>query len=105
MLTPTLAYREVNEKAIDDELMHSYEHILYSINDVLHTDEKNFRQIQNNFGNLQMKEDALNAIEWMTTLAKAHDTIDELRAHVQGLINQIRKKYEPKNSDDEEFLA
>ena len=102
MLTPTLAYREVNQKDIDEELVRGYKYILYSCNSVVNSSEKAFRQAQQFFHDTS----SMKAIEYMTTNATVHDAIAQLQAELNEKIRQIESKYWPKEEDnDEEFLA
>ena len=103
MLTPTLAYREVNQKAIDDELVRSYKFILYSCNQTVNASEKSFREAQQFF----KESNSMKAVEYMTTNATVHDVLSELQAELNEKIRQIESKYWPKEEEDndEAFLA
>ena len=102
MLTPTLAYRQVNEKAIDDELVRSYEHILYACNQTVYSSEKSFREAEQYFA----ESNSVKAVEFMTTNATVHDELSKLQAEINEKIRRIKEKYWPKEEDeDPEFLA
>ena len=102
MLTPSLAYREVNQKEIDNGLVNAYKYVLCSVNTVVNYSEKAFRESQQFF----KESNSMKAVEFMTTNATVHDAIAQLQAELNEKIRQIESKYWPKEEDnDEEFLA